>query len=176
MKKIVRLTEKQLEEIVRKVIAEQDAQSGEPQQYTDGEGVTYKLPGITDSEAWGRFVNFANGDYAEAMNILRKLSLNQQSNRQMTPNPMDVNIKWNEIKTLDDKRALNADRLISFFTDGLRAIAQTGFLKDKRYFTTPEFQQALAKAGTKAADVNSLYTNYYDVLQKLGQMQMSKIA
>jgi len=175
MKKIVRLTEKQLEEIVRKVIAEQDAQAGETQQFTDNAGVTYKLPGITDSEAWSRFVNFADGDYAGAMNMLRKLNLQSQSNRQMSPNPMDVNIKWNEVKTLDDKRALNADRLISFFTDGLQAIAQTG-LQDKRYFTTPQFQQVLADIGTKAADVESLYKNYYDVLQQLGQLQMSKIA
>lgn len=175
MKKIVRLTEKQLEEIVRKVIAEQDAQAGETQQFTDAAGVTYKLPGITDSEAWGRFVNFSNGSYAGAMDMLRKLNLQQQSNSQMSPNPMDVNIKWNEVKTLDDKRALNADRLISFFTDGLQAIAQTGF-QDKRYFTTPQFQKVLADIGTKPADVERLYKNYYDVLQKLGQIQMSKIA
>jgi len=175
MKKVVRLTEKQLEEIVRKVIAEQDAQAGETQQFTDDSGVTYKLPGIKDSEAWGRFVNFADGSYANAMKMLRDLGLQPQSNATMEPNPMDLSIKWNEVKTLNDRRALNADRLTSFFTDGLEAIAETGW-HDERYFRTAPFQKALKRAGANTAEAQKLYKNYYKVLDGLGKFQMKKIA
>ena len=172
MKKIIRLTETQLEDIIRKVIAEQDTEGTEL--WKDAAGVEYKLPGITDSEAWSRYVNFGGGRYATAMKMLRNLGLRTKSGISMQPNPMDVGIRWNEVKTLDDPRAKNADRLLSIFQDGLQTIAQTG-LQDTRGFKTPEFKNALAEVGTKAADVERLYDNYYDVLQKLGQYQMKFI-
>lgn len=172
MKKIIRLTETQLEDIIRKVIAEQDTEGTEL--WKDSAGVEYKLPGIKSNDDWSRYVNFGGSRYATAMKMLRNLGLRYKSGS-MRPNPMDVGIRWNEVKKLDDPRAENADILMRNFQDGLAAIAQTG-LQDTRGFKTPEFKNALAEQGnTKAADVERRYENYYDVLQKLGQYQMKFI-
>jgi len=173
MKKVIRLTEKQLEDIVRRVIAEQDGQEGA--QYTDESGVTYKLPGITDSEKWGTLVNWAlNGSIAEAMDLLRKYGL-KPGNRRMDPNPMDVNIKWDTITSLNDPRQVNADRLISMFTNALIAVGKTGYT-DKRYWQTPQFTNVMTKEGTKPADAVALYPNFWDVLENILKLQLPKIA
>jgi hypothetical protein len=176
MKKVIRLTEKQLEDIVRRVIAEQDSQEDEVY-WTDTAGVAYKLPGITDSEKWSTFVNWgpAGGNLGKGMALLRKFGLRYASGRGMNPNPMDVGIKWNQVRSLSDPRHRNGDKVYSMFTDGLAAVAQTGYT-DKRYWKTPQFAKVMREAGTKPADAVALFENYWDVLDKIVKLQIPKIS
>jgi hypothetical protein len=172
-KKIIRLTENQLEKIVRKVLAEQQDQ---PDFFTSEEtGETYKLPQIQSLEDVNKFINIDGGGYADVMKILRNFGLKWDTSKSRpSVNPMDVNVKWNQ------GAAVNvANQLFSYFSDGLSAIALTGMI-DKKFYNTPTFVKAYNNQvyGGKynLNKVRSRFTNFDDVLEKVAKQNLQKLS
>ena len=157
MKKIVKLTESDLEKIVLRIIKEQSINTP-----LDGNS-DYRLPKI-DNNTISKFTNWANGDFTYAMKTLRDLGL-RYGNITIQPNPMNVNIK--DFKgTVED----NADKLIGMFNKGLESIAITGYVEEK-FFKLPIFQKTMNNVGINPNEVAKLFTNYYNVLSGLAKIQ-----
>jgi hypothetical protein len=154
MKKVIRLTERQLENIIHRVISEQtkDDDGGDDFQ------IKSKLSQITDNEAWNKFVNgWHVGSITDTINVLNNLGLKKGS-RQMGGKDASIN-------------------LISFFNSGLSAVAKTGVV-NHRQMKGSTFVRALdSELATKfkTSDVLKYYPNYYEVLSKLAEMQIEKM-
>lgn len=195
MKKVIRLTESDLEKIIRKVIEEQSAgvafgaegngfkmmrepkeQSPEESRglWKDQEGNVYKLRGITDSGKLSTFINdWSDGSMVGLMKVLTDSGLRFSSSREMSPNPL-FGVDWKKVK-MNDPVSKNGDRVNRMFMDGLMAVAQTGFT-DKRMWKTPEFTASMEKIGTKPSEVLAFFPNFWDVLEKIVKIQLPKIA
>lgn len=196
MKKVIRLTESDLEKIVRKVIEEQstgvafgaegngfkmmrepkEQQAPEESQglWKDQEGNVYKLRGITDSGKWSTFINnWSDGSMAGAMKVLTDSGLRFSGSREMSPNPL-FGVDWSKAK-INDPVNKNGDRVIRMFRNGLLAVAQTGFT-DKRMWKTPEFTASMEKMGTKPSEALVFFPNFWDVLEKIVKLQLPKIS
>ena len=195
-KNVIRLTESDLEKIVRKVIMEQmsgvafgaegnglkvkketkEQQSPQESQglWKDQGGNVYKLRGITDSGKWSTFMNdWSDGSMAGGMKVLTDSGLRFSGSREMNPNPL-FGVDWKNVK-MDDPVSKNGDRVIRMFSNGLMAVAQTGYL-DKRRWVTPEFTKAMEADGTKPSEALALFPNFWDVLEKIVKIQLPKIA
>jgi len=179
-KKIIRLTEKQLEDIVRKVIQEQTEDGNENEYFTTEWGDVYKLPQIKNLEDVNNFVNFQpDGSYAKYMKMLRNYGLSYKN--QPIQNPLDVSsdAKWSKQKNPKSDLNVAADRLLDFFWDGLGTVAKTGFT-EKRLWNTPQFQTAFNNEvygrKYKLNDVRKTLRNYDDVLEKIVKVQLSKLS
>jgi hypothetical protein len=154
MKKVIRLTERQLENIIHRVISEQtkDDDGGDDFQ------INYKLSQITDNDSLDKFVNFSEGSYANATNTLKNLGLKKGSQQ------------------MGGKDA--TDNLITFFNYGLVAVAKTGVVNPQQ-MNGNTFVRALdsqlATTRFKTSDVLKFYPNYYEVLSKLAEIQIEKL-
>ena len=186
MKRVVKLTEAQLEMIVKRVISEQsmgvafgDEQNGlkikkeeaKEQQapsesqglWKDSSGDTYKLGCVNSNDTWGKFVNFAGGSYANATKVLRDFGLKTN----FPKNPLDINIKWNTMTNLKDPIFSSADYVVSAFNDGLEAFAKMNpnpqLIKNLRIKNSngQDYTQTILRA----------MPNYFEVLSKVADKQ-----
>ncbi len=181
MKKVVRLTESDLERIIKKVISEQmasgvafgnegngfkmkketkeQATQSNTQQSTDKTGVSYKMPPITDNNKIYAFVNFPTNEYCERLNYLIKLGMTRP-NYAPGNDPFSVcslpasqqSKIWSNSK---DGRTISADNLSNFFSTGLEAVAKTGYIHPKMW-NRPEFLQAWVKDNPTDAQGNKI--------------------
>ena len=172
-KKIIRLTENELEKIVRKVLAEQQDQ---PNFFTSEDtGETYKLPQIKSLEDVNKFINIGTtGSSADIMKILRDFGLRWDTSKyRPSVNPMDTNVNWK------NKNAMAAaSQLYSYFSDGLAAIALTGMI-DEKYYKTPTFVKAYNNEVYGKYNLNqvrSRFTNFDEVLAKVAQQNLQKLS
>jgi len=168
MKKIIKITEKQIEDIVHRVIAEQEESS---EFYTDKGGKTYRLPEIESDEDVIKFTNIDDISDKDMMKKLRTYNLTWA--KRPKRNPLDINIKWSEVEKGGDVEK-NASIVRNFFSDGLMAIAKTGYIKPNQY-KNPPFEDVYDEEGNSLNNVRSYFTNFDDVLGKLADEQLSKI-
>jgi hypothetical protein len=186
MKRVVKLTEAQLEMIVKRVISEQSmgvafvgeenglkikkeetkeqqAPSESQGLWKDASGDTYKLPCVNSNDTWGKFVNFAGGSYANATKLLRDFGLNANFQN----NPLDVNINWNAITNPKDPRYGTADYVVSAFNDGLEEFAKMN--------PNPQLIKNLKIKNAKGEDYTQTILrampNYFEVLAKVVNRQ-----
>lgn len=152
MKKVIRLTERQLEDIVRRVISEQQDEGQHQRKQR------YGLEQIKDNETYNKFVNFADGSYETAMNTLNNLGL-KKGQRQLGGR--------------DSK-----DILIGFFNSGLSAVAKTG-ITDPKLMKSNNFIEVLNSELNRPHNYNDVvayYPNYCEVLSKVALQQLQKIS
>ena len=107
------------------------------------------------------------------MKVLTDSGLRFSGSREMNPNPL-FGVDWKNVK-MDDPVSKNGDRVIRMFSNGLMAVAQTGYL-DNRRWVTPEFTKAMEADGTKPSEALALFPNFWDVLEKIVKIQLPKIA
>jgi hypothetical protein len=164
MKRVVKLTEAQLESIVRRVIQEQQVPAESQGLWKDDEGITYKLPCVNSNDAWGKFVNFGGGSYATATKLLRDLGLTVKN---LQYNPLDVNIDWSKVNDLKDPKAAAAGFVITAFQNGLKQFAQ--------WNPKPEIVKNLKikdyTGKDYTAQILQVMPNYFDVLSKVADTQ-----
>lgn len=187
MKRVIKLTESQLEQIVRRVIEEkysgvafggeqnglkikkeetkeQQASSESQGLWKDAEGNTYKLGCINSNDAWGKFVNFAGGSYANAIKMLRDSGLRVDG---LQYNPLDVNIRWESMTNNNDPRMKSADFVVGAFNNGLEEFA--------KWNPNPQVIKNLKIKNSKGQDYTAqilkTMPNYFDVLAKVANTQ-----
>lgn len=164
MKRVVKLTESQLEMIVKRVIEEQQAPAESTGLWKDEEGNTYKLPCVNSNDAWGRFVNFGGGSYASATKLLRDLGLKVQK---IQYNPLDVNIKWETVNDLKDPRAQSAGFVMNAFQNGLKEFAKWN--PRPEVVKNLKIKDYMDKDYT--AQIINIMPNYFEVLGKVADIQ-----
>lgn len=171
MKKIIKITEKQIEDIVRRVIAEQEESS---EFYTDKGGKTYRLPQIKSDEDVIKFTNIDDISDEDMMKKLRTYNLTWVKGKTPVVNPLDKDIKWSEVEKGGDVEK-NASIVRKYFRDGLMAIARTGFIEPREY-STDYFKDVYNEEGYSLnGEVRHLIENFDEVLGKLADEQLSKI-
>jgi hypothetical protein len=181
MKKVVRLTESDLERIIKKVISEQmasgvafgnegngfkmkketkeQATQSNTQQSTDKTGVSYKMPPITDENKLNIFWNFPSNNYCDVLNYMLKLGI-KIPDYMAGANPFTVcqlpASKQSEIwKNSEDKRVISADNLARYFQEGLKAVSKTGYIHPAMW-KKPEFRQAWLEDSPKNRSGNKI--------------------
>ena len=144
MKKVVRLTERQLQEVIRKVIKEQVSQTKPSQgknfvQNYDNGTVEYKLPKIKSTKDLVDFQNWAtpHGSQTAAMKWL------------LDPKGGGLVLRGKDNQRVSglDLRAQNDDAasagIWNLFTDAMNAVARTGMVGSARDYNGPEFRKVL---------------------------------
>lgn len=169
MKKVIKLTESDLERIIKKIIKEQQAPQESQGLWKDSEGNVYKLTCVNSNDSWGEFVNWASGPYSESTALLRKLGTQWKSDASNF-SPFNQGLDYAKIEKENDYKIKQVDFLHNSFTDGLIQVA----------IQNPPAEQMkrlrIKRDGVDYTDKILKYIpNYFDILPKLAEMQKKKL-
>lgn len=205
MKKVIRLTESDLENIVRKVIMEQSAgiafgaegnglkvkketkEQQTPQEsqglWKDGSGNAYKLTCVNSNDSWYEFVNWANPEmnYSESTSMLRKLGTQWKSGASNF-SPFNQGLDYAKLEKMNDYQIKQVDFLHRAFSDGLTQVAiqnpPADQIKRLRIKSSDDLYIDRVEIGNGADYTDKILKfipNYFDILAKLAEIQKKKL-
>jgi len=171
MKKVIRLTESDLERIIKKIIKEQQAPQESQGLFKDSDGNVYKLTCVNSVDKWSDFVNWSKAmpSYKESTEFLRKLGTQWKSDASNF-SPFNQGLDYAKIEKENDYKIKQVDFLHTVFQDGLTQVAILN--------PAPEQMKRLRikEDGVDYTDKILKYIpNYFDILPKLAEMQKNKL-
>lgn len=179
MKKIIRLTESDLENIVRKVIIEQSAGIAFG---AEGNGLKVKketkeqttsedrksLKDLDDQKMMAFVDPFKGGDLVNAMNYLKGKGLQSDGTQRFEIDPLTS-------KTFPSgsKQDIAADRIIDMVRSGLETVAKNNYTVETSF--TKKFPIINDDGKDISSEILQFYPNFYDVLWRITQDQLKKV-
>lgn len=171
MKKVIKLTESDLERIIKKIIKEQQAPQESQGLWKDSEGNVYKLPCVNSVDKWSDFVNWNKGlpSYKESTELLRKLGTQWKTDASNF-SPFNQGINFAQIEKENDYKIKQVDLLHGAFQDGLTQVAILNPAPDQIK------RLRIKKDGVDYTnEVLKYIPNYFDILTKLSEIQKRKL-
>jgi hypothetical protein len=180
MKKVIRLTESDLENIIRKVIQEQSAGVAfgaegngfkfkkETKEQMNAPVTTKSLKNLDDSTLMVFVDPFKGMDLVRAMAYLRSKGL-QPGKRRFQVDPLTAK----SFPSPDSPQDIASDKVIDMVRSGLRTVAKNNYV-DQRWFTKG-FPIMDESGKDITQDVIEYYPNFYNVLWGITQDQMKKV-
>ena len=179
MKKVIRLTESDLEKIIRKVIKEQSTgvafgkqgngfeMKKETKEQTIPQNVN-TLKNLDDAKLMVFVDPFRGSDLVGAMAYLRGKGLKSGGQRSFEIDPLTS-------KTFPSgsKQDIAADRIVGMVRSGLKTVAQNNYT-DERWFDK-KFPIIDDDGKDISAEIIEFYPNFYDVLRGITQDQLKKV-
>jgi hypothetical protein len=179
MKKVIRLTESDLEKIIRKVIQEQSTgvafgtegngfkMKREPKEQTFP-GQNKSLKDLDDTTLMVFMDPFRGSDLVRAMAYLREKGLKSGGQRNFEVDPLT-----SRSFPAQSKQDIAADRVIDMVKSGLKTVAQNNYT-DQRWFTKG-FPILDDNNRDISAEILQFYPNFYSVLWGITQDQLKKV-
>jgi hypothetical protein len=181
MKKVIRLTESDLEKIIRKVIQEQSTgvafgtkvngfkMKRETKEQMDAPVSTKSLKNLDDSTLMVFVDPFRGMDsLVRAMAYLKGKGL-QPGKRTFEVDPLTAK----SFPRPDSPQDIASDKVIDMVRSGLRTVAKNNYV-DERWFTKG-FPIINEDGRDITTEVLEFYPNFYNVLWKITQDQMKKV-
>lgn len=196
MKKVIRLTESDLEKIIRKVIKEQSTgvafgkqgngfeMKGEPKEqqspqesqelWKDGSGNVYKLTCVNSNDNWGQFVNWAGPEltYLESTSLLRKLGTQWKSDASNF-SPFNQGLDYAKLEKSNDYEIKQVDFLHNAFNDGLTQVAIHN--PPAEQIKRLRIKSDIGDGADYTNKILQYIPNYFEILTKLAEMQKKKL-
>jgi hypothetical protein len=180
MKKVVRLTESDLEKIIRKVISEQMAtgvafgnegngfkMKREPKEQMNAPVTTKSLKDLDDTTVMVFVDPFRGMDLVRAMAYLRSKGL-QPGKRRFEVDPLTA-----KSFPANSPQDIASDKIVDMVKAGLRTVANNNYV-DQRWFTKG-FPIMDENGRDITTEVLEYYPNFYNVLWGITQDQMKKV-
>ena len=180
MKKVIRLTESDLENIIRKVIQEQSAGVAfgaegngfkfkkETKEQMNAPVTTKSLKNLDDSTLMVFVDPFKGMDLVRAMAYLRSKGL-QPGKRTFEVDPLTAK----SFPRPDSPQDIASDKVIDMVRSGLMTVAKNNYV-DERWFTKG-FPIINEDGRDITTEVLEYYPNFYNVLWGITQDQMKKV-